>query len=79
MTLKKHFGIVRNSEAPDALEASFSFTKEYQERLKMFLFREFSGYKADEGLVLMNEGGNFAEKQRERYIYMPLYKCIIEP
>lgn len=45
----------------------------------MFLFGEFSGDKAEEELVLTNERGNFAEKQRERYVYMPLYKYLIEP
>lgn len=70
---------MRNSEAPEALVASFNFTQEHQERLKMFLFGGFDGGKADEGLVLINERGNFAWKQRERYMYVPLYKCVIEP
>lgn len=45
----------------------------------MFLFGEFIGDKAEEGLVLTNERGNFAGKQRERYMYVPLYKYVIEP
>lgn len=45
----------------------------------MFLFGQFSCDKAEEELVLTNERGNFAEKQRERYIYVPLYERVIEP
>lgn len=73
----KNSGIVINSEAPEALEASFNFIQEHQDRLKMFLFGEFHGDKAWIGVNKSER--QFCREAKKKYMYVPLNKRVVEP